>query len=241
MKSNAATFRMTRNATREPRRLLIAAMKIQSVIALTLLVASAAAADDRRFTASSMPEARLKKSGRIVISNDSRAITAYHFFGNIREALVSLRSTPVMATNRFAAAYDSNASPSAPEQFASHVQDAARTHGVDPRLVSAIARRESAWNANAKSRAGACGIMQLMPDTARFLGVTNIFDPRENILGGARYLRTLLDTFNGDLDLTLAAYNAGPGAVERYRGVPPYRETRAYVTAVRATYEKSLH
>jgi len=82
--------------------------------------------------------------------------------------------------------------------------------------------------------------MQLMPATARFLGVTNVFDARENIFGGTRYLRTLLDTFGGDLDLALAAYNAGPGAVEKYRGVPPYRETREYVAAVRASYEKAL-
>ena len=216
-------------------------MKIRNVIALTLLVATAAAADDRRFTASALPAARLKKPGRVVISNDSRSITAYHFFGNIREALVSLRSTRVIATNAFGrAVYDSNASTAAPEHFASAIQDAARTHGVDPRLVAAIARRESAWNAKAVSHVGACGIMQLMPETARYLGVTNVFDPRENIFGGARYLRTLLDTFNGDLDLTLAAYNAGPGAVAKYRGVPPYRETKAYVAAVRATYEKSL-
>jgi len=82
--------------------------------------------------------------------------------------------------------------------------------------------------------------MQLMPATARRLGVLDSFDARQNIFGGTRYLRTLLDTFGGDLDLTLAAYNAGPGAVEKYRGVPPYRETRAYVAAVRATYEHSL-
>ena len=120
------------------------------------------------------------------------------------------------------------------------ISDAAKTHGVDPRLVAAVARRESAWNANAVSRTGACGLMQLMPATARFLGITNIFDPRENILGGTRYLRTLLDTFHGDLDLTLAAYNAGPGAVLKYGGVPPFAETRAYVAAVRRTYEASL-
>jgi len=215
-------------------------MKIRSVIALTLFVASAAVADDRRFTASDVPAARLKKAGRVVISNDSRSITAYHFFGNIKESLVSLRSMPALATNAYGAAvYDSNASATAPEHFASAVQEAARTHGVDPRLVAAVARRESAWNANAISRTGACGIMQLMPATARYLGVTNVFDARENIFGGTRYLRTLLDAFNGDLDLTLAAYNAGPGAVEKYRGVPPYRETREYVAAVRAAYESA--
>jgi soluble lytic murein transglycosylase-like protein len=80
----------------------------------------------------------------------------------------------------------------------------------------------------------------LMPDTARFLVITNIFDPHDNLFAGVRYLRTLLDTFHGDLDLTLAAYNAGPGAVQKYNGIPPYRETQAYVRNVRATYERSL-
>ena len=79
-----------------------------------------------------------------------------------------------------------------------------------------------------------------MPKTAEILGVTEIFDVRQNIFGGTQYLRMLLDTFSGDLDLTLAAYNAGPGAVERYRGIPPYRETVNYVRNVRAVYERSL-
>ena len=216
-------------------------MKIRNVIAITLLVAGAASADDRKFTASAIPSARLKKPGRVVITNDSRSITAYRFFGNIRESLVSLRSSRVFGTNSFGpAVFNSNASVTAPEHLASTIQEAARAHGVDPRLVAAVARRESAWYPNAVSRVGACGLMQLMPATAKYLGVTNVFDPRQNIFGGTRYLRTLLDTFNGDLDLTLAAYNAGPGAVEKYRGIPPYRETRAYVAAVRSTYERSL-
>src|SRR5947209_6961236 len=107
-------------------------------------------------------------------------------------------------------------------------------------FVTAVAGRESRFNPRAISRSGACGIMQLMPATARFLGLDNVFDPRQNILAGTRYLRTLLDTFHGDLDLTLAAYNAGPGAVQRYNGVPPYRETQEYVRIVRARYEASL-
>jgi len=82
--------------------------------------------------------------------------------------------------------------------------------------------------------------MQLMPATARYLGIHDVFDARQNIDGGARYLRTLLDTFHGDLDLTLAAYNAGPGAVAKYKGIPPYRETQAYVRSIRANYEKSV-
>jgi soluble lytic murein transglycosylase-like protein len=216
-------------------------MKTAFVIGLTLLVAAVANADERRFTASSVPAARLKKTGKIVISNDHRSITAHRFFGNIREALVSIRSTRSIAMRPFGAAvYNPNASVSAPGHVSSAIEDASRAHGVDPRLVAAVARRESAFRADAVSPVGACGVMQLMPATAKYLGVKNVFDARENIFGGARYLRTLLDTFNGDLDLALAAYNAGPGAVEKYRGVPPYRETQAYVAAVRATYEKSL-
>lgn len=216
-------------------------MKTRNVIAITILVAATAAADDRRFVASAVPSAGLKRPGKVVISNDSRSITAYRFFGNIREALVSLRSTRVIASRSFGAAvFDSRPSAKVPLQLTTAVHDAARAHGVDPRLVAAVARRESAFDPNAVSRAGACGVMQLMPDTARYLGVRNVFDARENIFGGTRYLRTLLETFDGDLDLALAAYNAGPGAVEKHRGVPPYRETRAYVAAVRATYERSL-
>jgi soluble lytic murein transglycosylase-like protein len=216
-------------------------MKTGIVIAVTLLVAAGAGADDRRFVASSVPGAGLKKPGKVVISNDSRSITAYRFFGNIREALVSLRSARVIPMHAFGpAVFDSRSSAKVPLQLSSAIHDAARAHGVDPRLVAAVARRESGFNASIVSNKGACGIMQLMPATAQYLGVRNVFDARENIFGGTRYLRTLLDTFHGDLDLALAAYNAGPGAVEKHKGVPPYRETRAYVAAVRRTYEASL-
>lgn len=219
-------------------------MKIRIVIAVTLaVVATVAFGDERKFTASSIPSAGLRKPGRVVITNNGTSITAWRFFGDIKEALVSLRSIRGLNYQPYGTAvFDSRArldSP-VPAHLAALITEASQTHGVDPRLVAAVARRESAWNPNAKSRVGACGLMQLMPDTARFLGVSDIFDPRQNVLGGARYLRTLLDTFHGDLDLTLAAYNAGPGAVQKYNGVPPYRETRAYVAAVRSTYERSL-
>ena len=117
--------------------------------------------------------------------------------------------------------------------FAGLILEAARAYGVDPQLVVEVARRESHFNPNAISPVGACGLMQLMPTTARLLGVSNIFDARENVFGGARYLRMLLDTFQGDLDRTLAAYNAGPTAVLKYNGVPPFPETRAYVASIR--------
>ncbi len=219
-------------------------MKIRNVIAVTLVLAttmSVAADEFRRFTASVVPATKLRKPGKVVISNDGRSITAWRFFGDIRESLVSLRSARVLTTRPYGSAvYNSNATAKVPLHLASAIQDAARAHGVDPRLVAAVARRESAYNVNAVSPVGASGVMQLMPATAHYLGVRNVFDARENIFGGTRYLRTLLDTFNGDLDLALAAYNAGPGAVARHRGVPPYRETREYVAAVRKTYETSM-
>lgn len=216
-------------------------MKITIFATLSLMVAtSLAAGDHSRFTASSVANVKLKKAGRVVVSNDHRSINAYHFHGNVREALVSLRSTRVAARPFGSVVFQSDASVKAPDAFAPVIAEAARTHGVDPRLVAAVVHRESAWNPNARSQVGAAGLMQLMPATARFLGVRNIFDPRENIFGGTRYLRKLLDTFDGDLDLALAAYNAGPGAVAKYRGVPPYRETRAYVAAVRGNYERQL-
>jgi soluble lytic murein transglycosylase-like protein len=193
------------------------------------------------FSAADVHGVRLKRPGKVVISNSSNRITAFHFFGNVKEALVSLRTAPLVF-NPFAGVFNSNArvSSAVPPHIAQVIADAAREHGVDPRLVAAVARRESAFNERAVSPVGACGLMQLMPATARYLGVNNIFDSRENVNAGARYLRTLLDAFHGDLDLTLAAYNAGPGAVRKFNGVPPYRETQAYVKHVRAYYEASL-
>jgi soluble lytic murein transglycosylase-like protein len=209
------------------------------VILLTFAATVAVAqADERKFSAADVPAVKLNKSGRIVVKNTSSHITAYRFFGDIREALVSLRATRRVISRPFG---DSNASVRAvPAHYLPIISEAALQHGVDPRLVAEVVRRESAFNSYAVSSVGASGLMQLMPATARFLGVTDVFDARQNIFGGTRYLRTLLDTFNGDLDLALAAYNAGPGAVRKFNGVPPYRETKAYVAAIRANYERQL-
>jgi soluble lytic murein transglycosylase-like protein len=114
-------------------------------------------------------------------------------------------------------------------------------HGVDPMLIYLVIREESRFNHRAVSRVGARGLMQLMPDTARRLGVRNIHNPIENVDGGTRYLRSLLEMFNGDLNLALAGYNAGENAVFRYgRRVPPYRETLNYVWRINTAYRRAL-
>ncbi|WP_156500068.1 lytic transglycosylase domain-containing protein [Ectothiorhodospira sp. BSL-9] len=108
----------------------------------------------------------------------------------------------------------------------------ARHHQVDQELIRAIITVESCFDRFAVSRVGAQGLMQLMPGTAREVGVDNSFDPRQNIRGGVTYFARMLDRFDGDLTLALAAYNAGPGAVERHGGVPPFRETQGYIERV---------
>jgi len=109
---------------------------------------------------------------------------------------------------------------------------------VDKALVKAIVANESAFDPRATSGTGAQGLMQLEPETAAGLGVGDAYDPSQNVNGGTRYLRGLLDRFHGDTSLAIAAYNAGPGAVEKYGGVPPYAETRAYVENVLESYRR---
>jgi soluble lytic murein transglycosylase-like protein len=120
--------------------------------------------------------------------------------------------------------------------YVDEIRDAAERHGVPIRLVSAVIRAESGFNPRAVSRKGAQGLMQLMPTTASLLGVRNSFDPRENIDGGVRHLRGLIDRFPNNLPLAIAAYNAGERAVTQYRGIPPYPETQDYVTKVMQFY-----
>lgn len=122
------------------------------------------------------------------------------------------------------------------ERFRTLIHTLARLHDVEPALVEAVILTESAYNPSAISKKGARGLMQLMPATARSFGVKNIHDPHENLSGGIRLLRDLIDKYHGNLDLALAAYNAGITAVERYKGIPPYPETIDYVAKVRKYY-----
>jgi soluble lytic murein transglycosylase-like protein len=124
------------------------------------------------------------------------------------------------------------------DRFASPIRDAAQLYQIPEELVRAVIAVESGFSPRAVSPANAKGLMQLMPATAQRMQVDDIFDPRQNIYGGVRYLRILANLFNGDLALTVAAYNAGEGAVLRYGGIPPYRETEDYVTRVVGLYRK---
>jgi soluble lytic murein transglycosylase-like protein len=116
------------------------------------------------------------------------------------------------------------------------VREAAERHHMDPALVRAVIETESGWNATAKSSKGALGLMQLIPTTAVRFGVNDAFSPQQNVDAGVRYLKTLLERYNGNLDLALAAYNAGEGAVDRAHGIPAFRETREYVQKVQNAY-----
>jgi len=122
------------------------------------------------------------------------------------------------------------------EKIEAMIREVSARYLVDPALVRSVIETESNWNSTAVSSKGALGLMQLVPGTAQQLGVNDAFDPKQNLDGGVRYLHSLLERYNGDLDKALAAYNAGPGAVDRARGVPQFRETREYVQKVTDSY-----
>ena len=168
--------------------------------------------------------------------------TGEKFFSNIKLYENSRLYMVVVTRNPFLedpknSAKDTSFIPNLSRKFDDLFKEVARVYNLDPKLLHAIAKVESNYNPRAVSPKGALGVMQLIPSTARLVGVSDPFDPRENIYGGARYLRYLLDKF-GDLTLALAAYNAGPKAVEAYGGIPPYPETQRYVRSVLSLYQR---
>ncbi|HKE37712.1 MAG TPA: lytic transglycosylase domain-containing protein [Candidatus Baltobacteraceae bacterium] len=170
---------------------------------------------------------------------DASRLGSTSFGALVQAALASQGAQPAADPDGIAFAQSPNApAPVAPEEIDRLVSANAATWNVDPSLIKAIIANESGFNANATSNVGAQGLMQLMPATASGLGVSNAYDPAQNVWGGTRYIRGLLDRFGGNTELAVAAYNAGPGAVEKYNGVPPYAETQNYVQNVLASFAK---
>lgn len=122
------------------------------------------------------------------------------------------------------------------EEIMSMIDETSEKYGVDSKLIKALVQQESGFNPTAKSKVGALGLMQLMPSTAKGLGVTDPLDAKQNIEGGVKYFKSMLDRFHGNTILALAAYNAGPNAVSKYDGVPPYKETQNYVKSILKNY-----
>jgi soluble lytic murein transglycosylase-like protein len=174
--------------------------------------------------------------------------TGYTLFPSLVSLVSGVQATPAtvgsgpgfgpMTTLGSTTAMQGSAAPAQgaqpPADIAALIDQVAAAHGLPPNLLTALVRQESGFDPNAKSPVGAMGLTQLMPSTAASLGVQNPWDPVENLNGGATYLAGLLKSYNGNVQLALAAYNAGPGAVQKWGGVPPYPETQAYVRNIMA-------
>jgi soluble lytic murein transglycosylase-like protein len=176
------------------------------------------------------------------------AIIALFLFTNITGLLFNIAFAPSVHAEVKAevVALDENFIPADVPTSGNHELDlvifrAGKQYGVDPRLLHAVIWQESKYKVQARSGAGAQGLMQMIPATARRFGCTNVNDPESNVQAGTRYLRFLLKRFNGNVSLALAGYNAGEGSVDKYDGIPPYSETQNYVRIITGRYGKTYH
>ncbi|KZE49551.1 lytic transglycosylase domain-containing protein [Rossellomorea marisflavi] len=154
--------------------------------------------------------------------------------GSVQNLLDAMPQTPNSPSLPHSQERDVNQAPGT--GFDSIISRAAERYGIPAKLVHSVVKQESGYNPEATSHAGAAGLMQLMPGTARGLGVTDIYDPEQNVFAGAKYLKQMLMKYDGDMKLALAAYNAGPGNVDKYSGVPPFQETQNYVRKIMDSY-----
>lgn len=196
---------------------------------------------EHRWKPVSPPSPNVMRRARSAVDEVRQILAGRSYSGTYRMERVDVRARPSRKINSVAPdtrSLSRNGQVSQ-EEIDKTVTEAALRHDVDANLVRALIKVESNFNPVAISRKGAMGLMQLMPGTARSLNVTNVFDPRQNVDAGVRHLKKLLQDYNGNVPLTLAAYNAGSGAVQRNRGIPPYTETRNYVKKITHLYSNA--
>ena len=175
--------------------------------------------------------------GTLLLDPKLKQVQANIVNQNIQQSIVKPTEQPKTTALQEAIAVQTNIQqPASKAQILNVVSQISKKHGVDEKLVQALIKQESGFNPKAKSKSGAMGLMQLMPSTAKSMGVKDPYNTVQNVEGGVKYLKSMLNKYNGNVILALAAYNAGPGAVDKYSGVPPYKETQNYVKNILANY-----
>ena len=214
--------------------------QLPSFVLTALVLSSITLASVSTAQASTSMSIRKDNNGRVLLTNVAPSGKFAQYNKTVRETYYRSNSTATPATYTPPSSQNygsSSASKSASRNsYDSYIRDSAQRHGVDPALLKAMMHTESSFNPNARSPVGAQGLMQLMPATARRFKVSNAWNPSENIEGSAKYLAWLMRRFNNKVEFAVAGYNAGEGNVDKYKGIPPFKETRNYVKSVMSRY-----